>query len=1060
MGVRLLGTLELVDDDGEPIEIGGSQPRVVLAMLVAADGKVVGDEALIDAIWGESPPMSASGTLQTYVSRLRRALEEIDGSIVRAPAGYRLDIDPGAIDVHQFEALADDGRALLDAGDPAAARAVLLDAEQLWRGPALLEVRDRSRVAGFARRLEDRRLAALEDRIAADIALGRHTTAVSELAQLVGEHPLREGLWELLALARYRSGMQAEALRAIDQARRTLAEALGVEPGAGLRDLERAILSHDPALAPSVVERSSRASATSAPPGASSKASAGPIRPALIGRDQELASLTAALDDAWSGRTCLAVVQGEAGVGKTRLVEELAADAAGRGAHVLWGRALEGGATPAFWPWLSVLRALRKAAPGRSTEAVDQLIDAAGTSATAAAIGGRSHLLDGVLRLLEPTGGRPLVVVIEDVQWADAESLELLTQVASGPISDGVLLILTLREGEDARRDEVGALVAAAARRGGTRRILLTGLDPAATAALLVQTSGHAIDAALARVVHDRAEGNPFYAIELQRLLDSEGLVDATSVAKVGVPAGIRDVIRQRLTQLPHSTLELLRVAAVAGRDIDVELVSAACGQSIDACLDELDVALEHRLLVDAADQRAGLRFSHALVREVIVDELSSLRRSRLHLAIADALLSAGRGEEEAEVVAEHLCAAVPIGVSARAADALDRAAELAIRRFALGAACDLLGRSLELRRAGRSEAASAAAELETLVKLVWVLRARSGDAGARDHYARGAELARELRRPDVELQVQWNEWSGCCAASDFDGARPVADRLRERAAESNDRLIQFAGLTAWAIQSWYDGDLTTAHEAAAQLAAFRRSVAPDAGGLSLAAELVVLSTGFGLLIEEQVGRLADPEAAYAAAAAEIDGNLPAAMIWTAACTGAAAAGDLGRLERCSRRVLDAAAGETLGVWGSQARMYLGAALVATGRPDEGHELFDVGQRAYAAARMRTGFGMISACMASAEVIGGDLERAAHHMAAAHEALGDGERWQIPFVLLAAADVAEASGAPDADVSRMRSDAEAVALSQGAALAVARARVTTAGPRTADTQAGPSSLRR
>lgn len=1059
MGVRLLGALEMVDGDGDPIEIGGPQPRVILAMLVAAGGKVVGDDALIDAIWGESPPLSASGTLQTYVSRLRRALEEVEGSIVRAPAGYRLDIDRHAIDVHQFEALADEGRSLLEAGDPTTARSVLVEAEQLWRGPALLEVRDRPRIAGIARRLDDRRLTALEDRLAADIALGHHRTAVAELAQLVGEHPLREGLWELLALARYRSGMQAEALRAINQARETLAESLGVEPGAGLRNLEQAILAHDPALAPTALERASGTPAASAHPAPSQVAPATPDRPALIGRDRELSSLTLALEEAASGRTCIVVVQGEAGVGKTRLVEEMAAHAAGRGACVVWGRALEGDAAPAFWPWLAVLRTLRQVRPDRSTDAVDQLLDAAGASAATPAIGARSQLLDGVLQLLEPAAAPPLVVIIEDVQWADAESLELLIQVASGPIADGVMLTLTLREGEDARREAVGALVAATSRRAGTKRLHITGLQPAATAALLSQVSGHPVEAALARVVHERAEGNPFYAIELQRLLDSEGLVDATSVAKVAVPAGVRDVIRQRLTQLPQSTLELLRLAAIAGRDIDVELVSAASDRSIDACLDALDVALAHRLLVDAG-QRAGLRFSHALVREVIVDELSSLRRARLHLAVADALMSAGRGEEEAEVLAEHLWAAVPIGVSTRAADALDRAAEVAIRRFALAAACDLLERSLDLRRSGRPDSESAAAELETLVKLVWALRARGGDSGARHHYARGAELARQLQRPDVELQLQWNEWSGACAACDFDGARPIADRFREWAATSDDPLVQFAGLTAWAIQRWYDGDIGAAHDAIAQVAEVRSSVACGVGDLSLAAELVVLSTGFGLCIDEQVGRLAHPEAAYAAAAAAVDGELSAAIIWTAACTNAAAAGDLERLERCSRRVLEAAGDETLGVWGTQARMYLGAALTATGRPEEGRELFDAGRRTYAASGMRTGLGLVYAVQASAEIAAGDIERARQHITTAQQELSTGERWQTPFILLAAADVAEASGASPADVLSMRSEAEAVASSQGAVLAAARARAAIARHENSDAREGPLSLAR
>lgn len=1033
MGIRLLGTLDVVDHDGAPIDIGGSQPRVILALLVAADGNVVAVDALVDAIWDDAPPVSAAGTLQTYVSRLRRALEPVGGTIVRAPAGYRLEIDAQAVDVHRFEALADEGRALLDAGDVMLARSVLVEADRLWRGPALLEVRDRPRVGGIARRLDERRLAAIEDRINADLTLGRHAMLAAELAQLVSEHPLREGFWELLALARYRSGMQAEALRAISQARETLVDALGVEPGAGLRKLEQAILAQDPDLDAVAVPQPRPAQPRSASPSTS------PQQPPIIGREAELAALELALDEASAGRSCIAVVQGEAGVGKTRLVEELAATALQRGARVVWGRAVEGGAAPPYWSWRGVLRALRAADPDRGNDAVDQLLDEAGSASTASAAGDRAPLLDGVVRLLEPDADELLVIIIEDVQWADAESLELTMQIASSLDAPGVLIVLTLRDGDDARRDGVVALLAAVSRRGGACRLHVEGLEPAATAALLTQVSGHPVDECLARVVHDRAEGNPFYAIELQRLLDADGVVDAASVAAVAVPVGVRDVVRQRLSRLPPTTLEVLHVAAVAGRDLDVELISAATGRSIERCLDELDIALEHRLLSDAG-AHAGLRFTHALVREVLVDELSSLRQARLHLTIADAIVATGRGEQQVEILAEHLWAAVPIAGGRRAADALDRAAEIAIGHFAVSTACDLLGRSLELRQSCGNESAAAAAELDTLVKLVWALRARGGYQGGLDHYARGAELARRLGRHEVELEMHWAEWAGHSTGCDLDRARPIAERFQAWAADSDDNLVKLAGLTAWAIQCWHDGDLSESAAAFALAAGTREAVARDAYELSLAAELVVLSTSFGLYLDEQLGTSDDPDGAFAGFATAVDGNFPEAIVWSFACSSAASTGDRDRLERYARRVVDAEAGETLGFWGSQARMYLGAALTAIGQLDEGRKLFDVGRRAYVAAGMHTGLPLMLATAASAEVAAGDLERASGLLASAQDELGLGERWPIPFVLLAAADVAEASGASTAEVVRMREHAEEVARSQGAVVAAARAR--------------------
>lgn len=1044
MSIRLLGSLELVDDEGVQIDIGGAQPRVILALLVSARGKLVAADALIDAIWDEDPPLSATGTLQTYVSRLRRALSAVGGSIAHESAGYRLDVDWDAIDVHQFEALADEARSALDADDPATARRLLIDAEQMWRGPALLEVRERPRIAGIARRLDDRRLAAMEDRVAADLALGRHAALVPELAQLVSEHPLRERLWELLALARYRSGLQADALRAITEARDTLVGSLGVEPGAGLRNLEQAILAHDSALDFRAVNRPEPASERVAEPSTATP---------LIGRADELDVLTGALDEVATGQARIAVVQGEAGVGKTRLVEELASEAARRGGAVVWGRALEGDAAPAYWPWLTVLRTLRASHPDRGNAATDQLLDPAEAPTAAPGAADRSRLLDGVLQLLRPgqrdgvsanvSANRQLVVVIEDVQWADAESLELTTQLASGLTDERVLLVLTMRDGEDARREPVVALLAAAARRRGTRRLRLDGLDATATAALLTEVSGHPVDGELARIVHSRVEGNPFYAIELQRLLDAEGLVDATSVAKVAVPVGVRDVVRQRLTRLPQPTLDLLHLASVAGRDLDVELISVASGRPIDQCLDDLEVALEHRLLLDAG-AHAGLRFSHALVREVVADELSSLRRARTHLALAEAIIATGRGDDLAEIVAEHLWAAVPIGAGRRAADALDRAADVAIARFAVGAACDLLERSLDLRRTIGAEPAD---ELDTLVKLVWALRARGGYQGGLAHYQRGAELANRLGRHEIEVEMQWAEWAGYDTACEFDRARPIAVRFREWAESTADPVVRLAGFTAWAIQCWHDGDLTESAETFDLAADARASIASGGDVVSLAAELSVLSTAFGLHLDEQVGRLADADRSFTEAAATVNGNFPVAIVWSFASTSATSTGDLERVERCCRRVLAAEAGETLGFWGSQARMYLGAAMIATGRAHEGRELFEAGLGRYAEAGMHTGAALMLAAAASAEVIAGDRERAGRYLAMAHDELQRGERWPVPYVLLAAADLAEASGAPHDEVLAMRTEAEMIARSQGAAGAADRARAAAAGER-------------
>ena len=292
----LLGPLTAAVD-GTPIELGGQKRRALLAaLLLKADGVVTRDD-LIDALWGEDPPDTARNTLQVYVSQLRKLLPE--GLLETTPAGHRLAIDPGAVDVFEFERLTQAGRSALTIGDAAGAAETLRRALDLWRGSPTdlpqLEVL----------RLEELRLTALEDRTDAELALGRHVQLVGELERLVAEQPLRERVRGQLMLALYRSGRQADALAVYQRARRTLVEELGIEPGESLRKLERAILEQDPAL--------------NVHPAATARRIPTPPTP-LLGRERELDGLA---DLVRSSTTRLLTLTGIGGIGKTRLALEL-----------------------------------------------------------------------------------------------------------------------------------------------------------------------------------------------------------------------------------------------------------------------------------------------------------------------------------------------------------------------------------------------------------------------------------------------------------------------------------------------------------------------------------------------------------------------------------------------------------------------------------------------------------------------------------------------------------------------------------------------------------------
>ena len=245
--LRLLGPLEAWRGGAE-LALGGPKPRALLAILALEVGRVVSVDRLVEDLWPGDPPESAPHAVQVYVSQLRKALGD---AIAREGFGYRLGVEPEAVDTHRFAKLAADGHEELRGGNAAAATSTLREALALWRGPALADFAYEPFSQAEISRLEEVRFAALEDRIEADLALGRHSELVPEIEALVDAQPLRERPRALLMRALYLAGRQADALAAYRSARETLVEELGIEPGPELRELEAAILRQDESLVPS-----------------------------------------------------------------------------------------------------------------------------------------------------------------------------------------------------------------------------------------------------------------------------------------------------------------------------------------------------------------------------------------------------------------------------------------------------------------------------------------------------------------------------------------------------------------------------------------------------------------------------------------------------------------------------------------------------------------------------------------------------------------------------------------------------------------------------------------
>jgi len=297
VSIRLLGPVAVLVD-GEPVALGGQKRRALVAALALEANEVVSRDRLIDALWGEDPPDTARNTLQVYVSQVRKLLP--DALLETTANGYRLAVERDAVDAFEFARLAQAGRSALTIGDAAGAAETLGSALALWHGAVPADLPQAETI-----RLDELRLTALEDRIDAELALGRHGQLVGELERLVAEQPLRERLRGQLMLALYRSGRQADALAVYQRARKTLVDELGIEPGDALRKLERAILAQDPSLDVQQAATTRRIPSTPTP---------------LLGRERELEQLAGlARDDA----TRLLTLTGIGGIGKTRLALEL-----------------------------------------------------------------------------------------------------------------------------------------------------------------------------------------------------------------------------------------------------------------------------------------------------------------------------------------------------------------------------------------------------------------------------------------------------------------------------------------------------------------------------------------------------------------------------------------------------------------------------------------------------------------------------------------------------------------------------------------------------------------
>ncbi|WP_164704304.1 AfsR/SARP family transcriptional regulator [Blastococcus litoris] len=730
MRFRVLGPLEVTGPDGNPLDVGGAKPRALLTLLLAEPGRVVGIDRIVATLWGDDPPPTVTGTLQAYVSHLRRVLEPSRGPreaptvLLTRPPGYLLRAESADLDLLRFPELVEAGDRAVGAGDAAAGIALLDEALALWRGEPLAELGD-SPAAGTDRlRLTELHVRARERRCDALLAAGRAEAAVTDLQRLVAEHPLRERLWARLVTALYAADRQAEALDALRRCAELLREELGIDPGPELRDLERAVLTQDPRL----LERLPRPVLPASKPPTPALA---PVDELLVGRAAELSQLQAVAEQVGSGRAAVVVLEGEAGIGKTRLAEAAAEAGRAAGWSVAWSRCADDAGAPALWPWTQVLEQLGQDELTLRPDSADDDADAA-----------RFRLFQDLRsRLTAAAGDAPVLVVLDDLQGADTTSVQLLGLLARHLPRAPVLLVVTARTVGEQLPEAVTDCLARLAREPSATCLRLPGLDADEVAALLAAQLGSPGDRSLATAVHDRTGGNPFFVVELSRWM--VGAHDL-HLDHVPVPPSVGEVLRTRVSRLPAGTREVLELCAVAGREVTLDLLEAA-RLPAEAALGALDSAVAVGLVVEGS-RPWSWRFTHALIQEVLVGDLPALRRARLHARLGEALerrIATTTDDVLVERLAHHFVEALPVTGPAPARMYSTAAARAARARLAHGEAAVHTRRALDLVDPAEPDAARARHDLLTALGNDLL---RSGSrTEAREVVAQAITVARQL---------------------------------------------------------------------------------------------------------------------------------------------------------------------------------------------------------------------------------------------------------------------------------------------------------------------------
>jgi DNA-binding SARP family transcriptional activator len=757
--IRLCGPVEArAGDRAIGARLPGRQGRLLLAYLTVNRDRAVPRGELIDVLWPESPPPAADAALSALLSKLRRLL---GAGALSGRSEVRLTLRGDvAVDVEQAAAAARRADAALQKRDWAAAAAaarVALAADPATflpdcDGPWLYEQRGE---------LERLRVRALELLAQASLAAGDLADATAAARAAVAAAPFRESAHVMLMEAHAAAGNPAEALRVFDDLRRLLREELGTAPGPVAMALHQRVLhgrapaprrSPPPAFGPAIVPRRWPAPLDAARG-----------RHDFVGRAVEASTLRDAWRTAAAGARRLMVIAGDAGIGKTRLAAELAGDAHAGGATVLYGRF--DAEAPA--PYQPVVTMLRGWAGGASLAPLAERLGprAAELGVVLPEFGPASGGGDGALRagepdtsrlrlfdaiaalLLELAGDSPLLVVLDDLHWADLPTLQLIGHLVRSPAPERALFLATARADEGS--DELAALLGALRREGALERLDLGGLDAAETGALVAALGGRPRTATFQEELHGVTDGNPFFIQEVvHHLADASGrLGDSVALHEAGVPESVREITSRRLARLGEPLRAMLATAAVIGREFDYDVLEEVGPLEGDELVGALEEAVEASVLAEVAERVGRYAFGHVLMRATLYDGLSALRRARLHSRVGEALIALRGTQLDPHLgqLAHHFALAAPVDRPERAVDFALAAGRRADRLLAWEEAAGHYRAALRARELAGADDDRLRCEL---LLALGTSQERAGEPENRTTFAAAADAARSLGDP------------------------------------------------------------------------------------------------------------------------------------------------------------------------------------------------------------------------------------------------------------------------------------------------------------------------